>query len=57
MFAEEPTNKSNPADVFVAVFLAEAKPFGEVGADNVTIENLNTSAPAHEFFPDKFGQR
>ena len=57
MFAQERTNKSNPADVFVAVFLAEAEPFGEVRADNVAIENLDASAPTHEFFPHKFGQR
>jgi hypothetical protein len=55
MFAEEPTNKSNPADVFVAVFLAEAEPFGEIRSDNVAIENLDTSAPPHEFRRNKFG--
>jgi len=37
MFAQERTDKSYSTDVFIAIFLTEAKPFGEVGADHVAI--------------------
>src|SRR5215831_3664383 len=53
MLTQQRTNKSNPADVFVTVFLTEAEPFSEVRADNVAIENLDASASPHEFFADQ----
>ncbi len=56
MFAKQSANKSDATDIFVAVFLTEAEPFGEVRANYVAVEYLDAPAALLEFLRYNFGE-